>query len=104
MVDKLSLCVIMYIQYKERSRHMVSRLSRGFKASLIIISTSMWLQGCSSMSTSSQDGVVNIFNTMFQGDPRLRPWDPPAEIGYGARIPNMRGDVDRFCKSGGDCG
>ena len=83
---------------------MVSRLSRGIITSISLIMASLVLQGCSSMSTHSQDGAVNIFNTMFQGDPRLRPWDPPAEIGYGARIPNMRGDVDKFCKRGGDCG
>ena len=79
----------------------LSTLSRGIITSILSLSM---LQGCSSLSTSSQDGAVNIFNRMFQGDPRLRPWDPPAEIGYGARIPNMRGDVDKFCKRGGDCG
>jgi len=104
VVDISSFDAILYISYKERSRHMVSRLSRVIIISILSILSLSMLQGCSSLSTKSHDGAVNIFNSMFQGDPRLRPWDPPAEIGYGARIPNMRGDVDKFCKRGGDCG
>ena len=97
MVDKSSICVIMYIHYKERSRHMVSRLSRGIIISIVSLST---LQGCSSLSTHSQDGIID---TVMAGlstsrHPGTRPWDPPVEIGgYGARIPNMQGDWDRFC-------
>jgi hypothetical protein len=94
VVDIFSYDAIMYIQYKERSRHMVSR---GFKASLIIISTSMWLQGCSSMSTGSQDGFMAGFMRGLTHDYRDRPWDPPVGVGYGGRIPNMQGDWDRFC-------
>ena len=97
MVDKLSICAIMYIQYKERSRHMVSRLSRGFKASLIIISTSIWLQGCSSMSTGSQDGIMDTFIKGLSKEKGRAPWDPPLGVGYGARIPQMEGDWDRHC-------
>ena len=96
MVDISLSCVIMYIQYKERSRHMVSRLSRGIIISILSLST---LQGCSSMSTGSQDGfidgVIKGFSTSKY--PGQRPWDPPVEVGYGARIPNMQGDWDRFC-------
>ena len=76
---------------------MVSRLSKGFKASLIIISTSMWLQGCSSMSTGSQDGFMDVIIKAASHDPLSRPWDPPVGVGYGARIPNMQGDWDRLC-------
>ena len=101
MVDISSFDAIMYIQYKERSRHMVSRLStsisRGFKASLIIISTSLWLQGCSSLSTGGQDGFHDLVFKGWSSDPTKRPWDPPTGVGYGARIPNMEGDWDRFC-------
>ena len=79
---------------------MVSRLSRGIITSISIVMASMWLQGCSSLSTHSQDGIID---TVMAGlstsrHPGTRPWDPPVEIGgYGARIPNMQGDWDRFC-------
>ena len=76
---------------------MVSRLSRGFKASLIIISTSIWLQGCSSMSTGSQDGIMDTFIKGLSKEKGRAPWDPPLGVGYGARIPQMEGDWDRHC-------
>jgi len=95
VVDRSSIYAIMYIQYKERSRHMVSRLSRGIIISIVSLST---LQGCSSMSTGSQDGIMDVIIKAASHDPLSRPWDPPVEIGgYGARIPNMQGDWDRFC-------
>ena len=96
VVDISSLYAIMYIQYKERSRHMVSRLSRGIIISIVSLST---LQGCSSLSTHSQDGIIDGIMKGFSTSryPGQRPWDPPVEVGYGARIPNMQGDWDRFC-------
>ena len=84
---------------------MTSTLSRGIIISILSLSI---LQGCSSTpgyQDAHQDGFKNAFiKGLMRGDPSSRPWDPPAEIGYGARIPNMRGDVDKFCKRGGDCG
>ena len=62
--------------------------------SISIVMASMWLQGCSSMSTGSQDGVMNII--WSSTEPGRKPWDP--EQGYGARIPNMKGDWTRFCE------
>ena len=104
MVDKSSIYVIMYIQYKERSRHMVSRLSRGIITSLsrrIIMSMSllaviMLSTGCSSTG-GNHDGFWSLVGEGALRDPRLRPWDPPIGVGYGARIPNMQGDWERFC-------
>ena len=99
VVDISSFDAIMYIQYKERSRHMGSRLSRGIIISIVSILSLSTLQGCSSLSTGSQDGfidgVIKGFSTSRY--PGQRPWDPPVELGYGARIPNMQGDWDRFC-------
>ena len=62
--------------------------------SISLVMASLWLQGCSSMSTGSQDGVMNII--MSSTEPGRKPWDP--EQGYGARIPNMQGDWTRFCE------
>jgi hypothetical protein len=96
VVDISSYDAILYIHYKERSRHMVSRLSisKGIIISILSLST---LQGCSSMSTGSQDGFMAGFMRGLTHDYRDRPWDPPVGVGYGARIPNMQGDWDRFC-------
>ena len=94
MVDIFSTCAILYIHYKERSRHMTSRLSRGIIVSILSLST---LQGCSSMSTHSQDGIMDVIIKAANHDRSRAPWDPPIGVGYGARIPNMQGDWDRLC-------
>ena len=73
---------------------MRSTLSRGIIISLLSLST---LQGCSSMSTHSQDGLQDLIFNGWSQVPGQQPWDPPVELGYGARIPNMQGDWDRFC-------
>ena len=72
----------------------LSTLSRGIIISILSIST---LQGCSSLSTGSQDGVIDVIKETVMRDPDRAPWDPPVGVGYGARIPNMKGDWDRFC-------
>jgi len=86
----------MYIQLQERLNMIKASISRGIIISILSLST---LQGCSSMSTGSQDGfidgVIKGFSTSRY--PGQRPWDPPLEVGYGGRIPNMQGDWDRFC-------
>jgi hypothetical protein len=64
--------------------------------SILSISIVM-LQGCSSMSTRSGDGPVNVFKLMSFQEPGTAPWDPPVEVGYGGRIPNMSGDWERHC-------
>ena len=64
--------------------------------SILSISIVM-LQGCSSMSTRSGDGPVNVFKLMSFQEPGTAPWDPPIEVGYGGRIPNMSGDWERHC-------
>ena len=85
---------------------MVSRLSRGIKASILSTSrriiTSMSLlavmvlsTACSS--TGGHDGFWSLSSEGALRDPRLRPWDPPIGVGYGGRVPNMQGDWERFC-------
>ena len=49
------------------------------------------------MSTHSQDGLQDLIFNGWSQVPGQQPWDPPVELGYGARIPNMKGDWDRFC-------
>ena len=49
------------------------------------------------MSTHSQDGFMDVIIKAASHDPSRAPWDPPVGVGYGARIPNMAGDWDRFC-------
>ena len=78
---------------------MTSRLSRGIIISTLSI---LVLQGCSSTpgyQDAHQDGFKNAFiKGLMRGDPRDAEWDPPEWMGYGARIPNMEGDWERFCK------
>ena len=93
MVDISSIDAILYIQSMKGSMHMFKKVI----TSISIVGVSMWLQGCSSMSTGgSQDGFWSLSEDSMR-DPRLRPWDPPIGVGYGARIPNMQGDWERFC-------
>ncbi len=68
-----------------------------FKTLSILSLSILMLQGCSSMSTRSGDGAVNVFKYMSFQEPGTAPWDPPIEVGYGGRIPNMQGDWDRHC-------
>ena len=105
MVDISSKCAILYIQSMKGSMHMVSTrsrlsISRGIIISILSLST---LQGCSS--TGGQGGIIDSFQKGLMTDPRDAPWDPPVEVGYGGRIPNMQGDVYRFCvKNPSRCG
>ena len=79
----------------------LSRLSRGIIISIVSIST---LQGCASISTGEYQGDQDSFKDAFmRGLSRgtgghQTSWDPPAHIGYGARVPNMVGDWKRFCE------
>ena len=66
-----------------------------FKTLSILSLSILMLQGCGSMSTRSGDGAVNVFKYMSFQEPGTAPWDPPVEVGYGGRIPNMQGDWDR---------
>jgi len=68
-----------------------------FKTLSILLLSILVLQGCSSMSTPSGDGPVNVFKYMSFQEPGTAPWDPPIEVGYGGRIPNMSGDWERHC-------
>ena len=68
-----------------------------FKTLSILSLSILMLQGCGSMSTRSGDGAVNVFKYMSFQEPGTAPWDPPIEVGYGGRIPNMQGDWDRHC-------
>ena len=68
-----------------------------FKTLSILSLSILMLQGCSSMSTRSGDGAVNVFKYMSFQEPGTAPWDPPVEVGYGGRIPNMQGDWERHC-------
>ena len=68
-----------------------------FKTLSILSLSILMLQGCGSMSTRSGDGAVNVFKYMSFQEPGTAPWDPPVEVGYGGRIPNMQGDWDRHC-------
>ena len=69
-------------------------LSRGIIISILSLSM---LQGCSSLSTGGHDGFQDLIFSGWSSDPTLRPWDPPVGVGYGARIPNMEGDWERYC-------
>jgi hypothetical protein len=71
-------------------------VSRGIIVSILSLSM---LQGCSSMSmsTGGQDGIMDVIIKAASRDPLSRPWDPPIEVGYGARIPPMEGDWERHC-------
>jgi hypothetical protein len=79
----------------------LSTLSRGIIASMLSLSL---LQGCASThhQEAYQDpGIKNSFVKGLlrgSGGHQTR-WDPPEWQGYGARIPNMEGDWDRFCKA-----
>jgi len=75
----------------------LSRLSRGIIISTLSISM---LQGCASTSTGDQDGFKNAFmKGLSRGSGgHQTAWDPPEWQGYGARIPNMEGDWERFCR------
>ena len=58
------------------------------------------LQGCAS---TGYQGDQDIMSSFMKGLSRgsgghQTPWDPPEWMGYGARIPNMEGDWERFCK------
>ena len=76
---------------------MTSRLSKGIIISTLSILSLSTLQGCSSLSTGSQDGIIDSFMTGLSKEKGRAPWDPPLGVGYGARIPNMQGDWDRHC-------
>ena len=73
---------------------MRSRLSRGIITSILSI---LVLQGCSSTGGYQDGGFMRAFQDGLMRDPRDAPWDPPVGVGYGGRIPNMPGDVYRFC-------
>ena len=81
---------------------MTSRLSRGIITSISLLAVITLSTGCSSTpgyQDAHQDGFKNAFiKGLMKGDPSSRPWDPPAHIGYGARVPNMEGDWKRFCE------
>ena len=94
MVDISSYDAILYIQSMKGSMHMFKKVI----TSISIVGISMWLQGCSSMSTGGQDGFMDVIISSIESDPSRRPWDPPVGVGYGARIPNMQGDWERFCQ------
>ena len=68
-----------------------------FKTLSILSISILMLQGCGSMSTRSGDGAVDVFKYMSFQEPGTAPWDPPVEVGYGGRIPNMQGDWERHC-------
>ena len=76
--------------------------SRGIITVISLLAVIMLSTGCSSTpgyQDAHQDGFKNAFiKGLMRGDPRDAPWDPPEWMGYGARIPNMEGDWERFCK------
>jgi hypothetical protein len=77
---------------------MTSRLSRGIIISTLSI---LVLQGCASTGyQGDQDGFKSSFmKGLSRGSGgHQTAWDPPEWMGYGARIPNMEGDWERFCK------
>ena len=102
MVDKSSHDAILYT-LTERLNIGIN-MNNTIKTVCISILSMLLLQGCSS--TGGHQGAVfkADFINMLSRDPRLAPWDPPVGVGYGTRIPNMRGDVDRLCKTPSDCG
>jgi hypothetical protein len=93
VVDISSFGVILYIQSMKGSMHMFKKVI----TSISIVGVSMWLQGCSSLSTGSQDGIIDVIIKSASTEAGMAPWDPPVGVGYGARIPNMQGDWDRHC-------
>jgi hypothetical protein len=80
---------------------MTSRLSISRGIIISILSISM-LQGCASR--GGYQGDQDSFKSSFMkglsrgSGGHQTVWDPPEWMGYGARIPNMEGDWERFCK------
>ena len=79
----------------------LSRLSRQIMVSMSLLAVIGLSTGCSSTG-AGHDGFWSLTSEGALRDPRLRPWDPPIGVGYGARIPNMQGDWDRFCATEGE--
>jgi len=81
----------------------------GLHYALLVVSI-LCVQGCASMHHQGpryqEPGLGAAFMRGYQHhDPSRRHWDPPVHQGYGARIPNMQGDWDRFCVDNpSDCG
>ena len=98
VVDSVCIDAILYILIRH-IRHSMYKIIRLISRLSILSLVSISIIGCSSMTvkTGSQDGFIDAFIQGAGSDPRLRPWDPPIGVGYGARIPNMEGDWERFC-------
>ena len=98
VVDSVCNDVILYILIRH-IRHSMYKIIRLISKVSIASILSLSIIGCSSMTvkTGSQDGFIDAFIQGAGSDPRLRKWDPPIGVGYGARIPNMEGDWERFC-------
>ena len=103
MVDISSIDAILYIQLQERLEMNKASISIRIMTSISMIIVMGLSTGCSSLSTGYQGDQDSVKNAFMRGLSRgsgghETSWDPAAWMGYGARIPNMEGDWERFCK------